>query len=152
MDIESGAVEKEQFGGPNPAFPDLTSVRKKNFMTRSPLFFSAAGSRSRPSADEWLVMVEDPEYRALVQSKRRFLLNCWLLAVSSYFALSVGVAWFPVWFATPVFGETNIGLLLALVEVLLVLMVAALYVRRASRDFDPRAEALAKRFSAARRN
>lgn len=120
-------------------------------MSRSSRFVSAASPTSRPSADEWLAMAEDPAFRALVLSKRRFLLNCWLLVVCTYFSLSVGVALFPAWFATPVFGEVNIGLLLALGEVLLVLVVAALYVRRASRDFDPRADALAKRFSAARR-
>lgn len=120
-------------------------------MSRSSRFVSTAALPSRPGGDGWLAMAEDPEFRALVLSKRRFLLNCWLLVVSSYFSLSVGVAWFPDWFATPVYGEINIGLLLALLEVLLVLMVAALYVRRASRDFDPRAEALARRFSAARR-
>lgn len=120
-------------------------------MSRSSPFVSTAAPLSRPGGDGWLAMAEDPEFRALVLSKRRFLLNCWLLVVSSYFSLSVGVAWFPGWFATPVYGEINIGLLLALLEVLLVLMVAALYVRRASRDFDPRAEALAKRFSAVRR-
>lgn len=120
-------------------------------MSRSSRFVRTAAPASRPGGDAWLAMVEDAEFRALVLSKRRFLLSCWLLVVSSYFSLSVGVAWFPAWFATPIFGEINIGLMLAMLEVLLVLLVAALYVRRASRDFDPRAEALARRFSAARR-
>lgn len=96
-------------------------------------------------------MAEDPEFRALVAQKRRFLLICWVLVVSSYFSLAIGVALAPEWFATPVFGEFNRGLLLASGEVLLVLVVAALYAGRASRDFDRRADGLARRFFAARR-
>ena len=95
----------------------------------------------------WLVMSEDPEFRALVASKRRFLLTCWVLVASSYLALSMGAALAPVWFATLVIGEVNIGLILAMGEVLLVLLVATLYVRKACQDFDRSAAVLAARFS-----
>lgn len=95
-------------------------------------------------------MVEDPAFRDLVQNKRRFLLSCWLLVASGFFLLAAGIALAPAWFARRVVGEINLGLLLALGEVLLVLIVATLYVRRASRDFDRRAEALARRFLATR--
>lgn len=95
----------------------------------------------------WLVMSEDPEFRALVATKRRFLLTCWVLVASSYLALSIGAAFAPGWFSTLVFGEVNIGLILAMGEVLLVLLVATLYVRKACQDFDSSAAALAARFS-----
>lgn len=113
--------------------------------------FTPAAAGARPDDGMWLAMVEDPAFRQLVVGKRRFLLGCWLLVVSSYFALAVGVALAPGWFATPLLGELNRGLVLALGEVLLVLVVAAFYVRRASRDFDRRADALARQFVAARR-
>lgn len=112
----------------------------------------SARSAFRPDPDEWLAMANDPEFRALVASKRKFLLSSWLLVVSSFFSLSIGVALAPEWFARRVFGEINIGLILAFGEVLLVLVVAGLYVFRASRDFDPRADQLAARFSSARRD
>ena len=120
-------------------------------MSRSFFLRSPVGAAVRPDAGEWLAMVDDPAFRALVQAKRRFLLGCWALVATSYFSLSVGVALAPAWFAVPLIGEANRGLVLALGEVGLVLVVAALYVRRANRDFDRRAAALAKVFSAARR-
>ena len=107
---------------------------------------------SRPDAGEWLAMSEDREFCALVRSKRRVLLSSWLLVVISFFGLSAGIALAPGWFAQRVVGEINIALLLALAEVALVLLVAAFYVRRASRDFDRRAEVLGDRFFAARRS
>lgn len=109
---------------------------------------SASANAPRHDPAEWLAMADDPAFRALVARKRRFLLSCWLLVVSSYFALSMAAAWAPATLAGLVVGEINLGLLLAFGEVLLVLVVALLYVRRAGRDFDPAAAALAQRFAA----
>jgi uncharacterized membrane protein (DUF485 family) len=105
-----------------------------------------APPRRSPAA--WLAMAEDPEFRALVARKRRFLLASWLIVASSYFALALAAARFPEWFARPLLGEFNLGLALVLGEVLLVLLVASLYVRRANRHFDRSARALARRFLA----
>jgi uncharacterized membrane protein (DUF485 family) len=100
----------------------------------------------RRSESEWLAIAESPDFRALVARKRRFLLSCWILVASSYFALPLGAALAPEWFARPVLGEANAGLLLALAEVVLVLLVAMRYVWRAGRDFDRHAAALARKF------
>lgn len=91
-------------------------------------------------------MSEDPAFRALVSRKRRFMLSAWLLVAAAHFSLAAAGALVPDWFARPVLGEFNLGLLLALGEVFLVLAVAGLYVHRAQRDFDRSANALARRF------
>ena len=91
-------------------------------------------------------MVEDPAFRALVSRKRRFLLLSWVLVAGSYFGLSVASALSPEWFGLRLLGEVTVGLVLAGGELLLVLLVATLYVRRACRDFDRSAAVLAQRF------
>jgi len=95
---------------------------------------------------EWLAMVEDPAFRALVARKRRYLLTGWLLVASGYLALACGAARAPDFYAEPLLGELNIGMTLVLGEMLLCLLVAWLYVRRAGPQFDLDAEALALRF------
>lgn len=100
----------------------------------------------RRSEAEWLLIAESPAFRALVARKRHLLLTGWLLVVSAYFVLPLGAALVPGWFSRPLLGEANVGLVLALGEVILALLVAILYVRRAGRDFDRQAAALAASF------
>ena len=115
-------------------------------MSRRPPLHLESSQLVRRSASEWLAIAESPDFRALVAGKRRFLLSCWLLVASSYFVLPLGAALAPEWFARPVLGDANLGLLLALGEVVLVLLVAALYCWRAGRDFDRQAAALSRKF------
>lgn len=112
-------------------------------MSRShPSLLDAARPHRRSEA-EWLLIAESPAFRSLVARKRRLLLSGWLLVVSGYFVLPLGAALAPDWFSRPLLGAANVGLVLALGEVLLALLVAILYVRRAGRDFDRQAAALA---------
>ena len=100
----------------------------------------------RWSPADWHAMVENPAFQSLVSRKRRFLITSWLIVAGSYFALLAGASWAPDWFAIPLWGEFNVGLLLAFGETCLVLLVAALYVRRACRDYDTCADALSRQF------
>ena len=57
-------------------------------------------------------------------------------SVAWYFLLPIGAAYFQDLFRIRVWGVINVGLLFALSEFALAWIVAWLYSRRASRDFD----------------
>ncbi|MBW7902261.1 MAG: DUF485 domain-containing protein [Rhodocyclaceae bacterium] len=94
-------------------------------------------------AIDWAAINADPRFRELHRRKMRFL--GFLVAASAiyYFMLPIGAAYFPEIFRVRVAGAVNAGLLFALSEFVFACGVAVLYARRAGRDFDRLAGALA---------
>lgn len=88
------------------------------------------------NAIDWAAINADPRFRELHRRKAGFLSLLMTVSVAYYFLLPVGAAWFPGLFRIKVVGVVNVGLLFALSEFVVAWGVAALYTRRANRDFD----------------
>ncbi len=98
-----------------------------------------------PARDEaWARLESDPEFRALVAAKRRFILPATLFFVVYYFALPVLVGYFPRAMGRDVVANVNIAYLFALSQFFMAWILMVMYVRRA-RAFDAQAERIASR-------
>ena len=91
---------------------------------------------------DWAALGADPRFQELHRRKATFLSLLMAVSILYYFMLPVGAALFPDFFRIKVLGVVNVGLLFAFSEFLLAWGIAALYTRRANREFDQMAEAL----------
>jgi uncharacterized membrane protein (DUF485 family) len=85
---------------------------------------------------DWDAIIRDPRFQSLHRRKSAFLWGLMLLSVTYYFLLPIGAAYFQDLFKIRVWGVINIGLLFALSEFAIAWLVAWVYSRKASRDFD----------------
>src|SRR5713226_1627651 len=88
-----------------------------------------------PSLTDWDVVDANPEFRALLAAKVRFVVPATAFFIIYYFALPVLVGYAPHLMATPVIGPVNIAYLFALSQFFMAWVIAFLYIRAASR-FD----------------
>lgn len=100
----------------------------------------AARSAAEGVAVDWGAIAGEPRFLALQRKKLRFLGLLMCLAIAFYFALPAGAAYFPGFFGIRVYGVVNVGIVLALAEFVIAWGIAALYTRRANREFDRLAE------------
>ena len=84
---------------------------------------------------EWHRVTQMPEFKGLLKAKLRFIIPATLFFVVYYFALPVLVGYAPELMAKKVFGVVNIAYLFALSQFFMAWIIAALYLRAASR-FD----------------
>src|SRR5215471_17208859 len=84
---------------------------------------------------DWDVVASNPEFKALMRAKKRFIVPATIFFILYYFALPVLVGYAPDFMATPVVGPVNIAYLFALSQFFVAWMIAFLYVRAANR-FD----------------
>jgi uncharacterized membrane protein (DUF485 family) len=85
---------------------------------------------------DWDAIIRDPRFQSLHRRKSAFLWGLMLLSVTYYFLLPIGAAYFQDLFKIRVWGVINIGLLFALSEFAVAWLVAWVYSRKASHDFD----------------
>jgi uncharacterized membrane protein (DUF485 family) len=82
-------------------------------------------------------LAEDPRYRALVRRRSRF---AWALSgvmLAAYFGFILLIAFDKPLLARPIGrGVTSLGIPLGLGVILLAILLTAIYVRRANREFD----------------
>lgn len=95
-------------------------------------------------AIDWAAIDADPRFQQLHRKKVGFLTLLMVFSIVYYFLLPAGAAWFPELFRIKVAGEINVGILFALSEFVVAWAVAALYTRRANREFDRLAEEINK--------
>ena len=93
-------------------------------------------------AIDWAAISADPRFQALHRKKLVFLSLLMGVSIAYFFLLPVGAAWFPDLFRIKVAGAVNVGILFALSEFVVAWGVAALYTRRANREFDQLAETI----------
>jgi uncharacterized membrane protein (DUF485 family) len=91
-------------------------------------------------AIDWAAIDADPRFQQLHRRKVGFLTLLMGFSIGYYFLLPAGAAWFPEVFRIKLVGELNVGILFALSEFIVAWAVAALYTRRANREFDRLAE------------
>lgn len=92
------------------------------------------------SAIDWAAINADPRFQELNRKKAGFLGFLMASSIIYYFLLPVGAAWYPALFGIKVFGAVNVGIVFAISEFAVAWGVAALYTRRANREFDRLAE------------
>jgi len=93
---------------------------------------------------DWTAIEATPEFRALVASKRRFIVPATIFFIVYYFALPVLVGYFPGLMSRDVVGKINLAYLFALSQFFMAWAVMALYVRRA-RGFDAQEQTIVDR-------
>ena len=86
-------------------------------------------------ASDWDVVANNPEFKALLAAKVKFVVPATMFFVVYYFALPVLVGYAPKFMSTPVIGPVNLAYLFALSQFFMAWIIAFLYVRAANR-FD----------------
>jgi uncharacterized membrane protein (DUF485 family) len=89
-----------------------------------------------PEAIDWDAITRDPRFHSLHRRKNVFLWGLMAVSVAYYFLLPIGAAYFQDLFRIRVWGVVNVGLLFALSEFAIAWLIAWVYSRKASRDFD----------------
>ena len=84
----------------------------------------------------WAAIDHDPRFQALHKKKTTFLWSLMAISTIYYFMLPIGAAYYPDLFKIKVWGPMNVGILFALSEFVVAWTIAAVYARRANRDFD----------------
>ena len=84
----------------------------------------------------WAAIDRDPRFQALHKRKTTFLWSLMAISTIYYFLLPIGAAYYPELFKIKVWGPMNVGILFALSEFIVAWTIAAVYARRANRDFD----------------
>ena len=97
--------------------------------------------RDQIDAAEWDRLAALADFKALLASKRRFIVPATVFFIVYYFALPVLVGYAPRLMAAKVFGVINVAYLFALSQFFVAWIVAVLYVRAASR-FDAMARGI----------
>jgi len=119
----------------------------------APLGRSAGKPAHERTADEdidvadWERIAALDEFKALLAAKAKFIVPATIFFIVYYFALPVLVGYAPRLMATKVAGVVNVAYLFALSQFLVAWVIAALYVRAASR-FDAMAHRIVENFKA----
>jgi len=96
------------------------------------------------SGVNWKAVAGMPEFKTLLSVKKRFVVPATLFFVLYYFALPVLVGYAPELMSTKIMGVVNIAYLFALSQFFMAWIIAALYLRAASRFDKIEAEIAAK--------
>jgi uncharacterized membrane protein (DUF485 family) len=88
-------------------------------------------SADKPPID-WHRIQRDPDFSALVRSKARLVIPATIFFIVYYFALPIGVGWFPEFMEKKIWGDMNIAYFFALSQFLMAWVLAAIYVVAAS--------------------
>ena len=94
---------------------------------------------------DWDGIVADPDFVELLKAKAAFVAPATAVFVIYYFALPIGVGWFPKLMETRVWGAVNVAYLFALSQFFMAWTLAFLYVAVAA-GWDRRAVALLAKF------
>jgi uncharacterized membrane protein (DUF485 family) len=96
---------------------------------------------------DWDAIICDPRFQSLHRRKSVFLWGLMALSVGYYFLLPIGAAYFQEVFRIRVWGVVNVGLLFALSEFAVAWVIALIYSRKASQDFDRLAAQICAEFA-----
>jgi uncharacterized membrane protein (DUF485 family) len=100
---------------------------------------------------DWEAAAESPEFKDLVAQKRRFVLPATIFFLTWYFGFIILAGVAPDFMGEKVVEGVTIGYIFALSQFIMVWVLAAAYLRRADKVFDPLAEKAAKRAFEGRR-
>ena len=120
----------------------------------------AVSAGSRPPADpggpgrgtgggdgpiDWEAAERSPEFRELVQARRRFVLPATIFFLAWYLAFILLAGYAPDFMGERIYQGLTVGYLLALTQFVMVAALGLMYLRRANKVYDPLAEKAARR-------
>jgi len=94
---------------------------------------------------DWDAAANSPEFKELVAQKRRFVLPATIFFLTWYFGFIVLAGVAPDFMGEKVIEGVTIGYIFALSQFIMVWVLAAAYLRRADKVFDPLAAKAAAR-------
>lgn len=106
----------------------------------------AAPAQERPREDanvDWLAAERSPEFQELVRKRRSFVVPALAFVFVWYFGFIALAGYAPDFMGESVYEGLTIGYVLALTQFIMTWVLAALYIRRSDRVFDPLAKAAA---------
>lgn len=89
----------------------------------------------RITPQQWEALAEEPEFRALVAARRRFVAPATMFFIAFYLALPLSVGFAPAVMSRAVLGPLTLAYCFALAQFVMAWILLALYLRRA-RAFD----------------
>lgn len=96
-------------------------------------------------APDWNMIARDADFKALVSRKIKLIVPSTLFFIIYYFALPIGVGWFPDFMKQKVIGDVNIAYLFALSQFGMAWILALVYVIAAT-GWDHAQRALLEKF------
>ena len=87
------------------------------------------------SKAHWQRVNASPDFRKLVDARKRFIVPAFIFFCTYYFTLPVLAGWFPEFMKTKILGPLNVAYVFALSQFFMAWIVALLYVRAAAK-FD----------------
>jgi uncharacterized membrane protein (DUF485 family) len=110
-----------------------------------------AGDAPRQDADiDWLAAERSPEFRELVKKRRSFVVPALAFVFIWYFGFIALAGYAPDFMGESVYEGLTVGYVLALSQFVMTWVLAAMYLRRADKVFDPLAERAAAKAVATR--
>ena len=94
---------------------------------------------------DWDAAAESPEFKELATQKRRFVVPATIFFLSWYFGFIILAGVAPDFMGEKVIEGVTIGYLFALSQFIMVWVLAAVYLRRADKVFDPLAAKAAEK-------
>ena len=105
---------------------------------------ASAGAGHHPEID-WLAAEDSPEFKELTKKRRAWVLPATIFFMAWYFGFIILAGYAPDFMGREVLIDgVTVGYVLALTQFVMTWVLGAMYLRRASRDFDPLAERAAK--------
>ena len=89
---------------------------------------------------DWESIERSPEFRQLVDRRKRFVLPCTVFFLSWYLGFILLCAYAPDFMGESVYQGLTVGYCLALTQFVMVFGLGLWYLRKADREFDPLAE------------
>jgi uncharacterized membrane protein (DUF485 family) len=83
------------------------------------------------TAEQWHRLAEEPEFRALVRARRRFVVPASLFFLLFYLALPISVGFAPRFMSRPVWGPLTLAYVFAILQFVMAWTLLAIYLRRA---------------------
>ena len=99
----------------------------------------SGGVEQNPEID-WEAAERSPEFRELVETRRRFVIPCTIFFLSWYIGFVILAGYAPDFMGESVYEGLTVGYVLALSQFVMTWGLGWLYLRKADSTFDPLAE------------
>jgi uncharacterized membrane protein (DUF485 family) len=104
---------------------------------------------SEPVQHDWEAIERSPEFRELVSRRRRFVVPATIFFLVWYLGFILLAGYAPDFMGESIYQGFTVGYALALTQFVMVWALAAWYLRKADRVFDPLEEAAVRRVEGA---
>jgi uncharacterized membrane protein (DUF485 family) len=111
---------------------------------RAPDSPGADAAADHHSEIDWIAAERSPEFRELINKRRRFVLPATIFFLAWYFGFIILAGYAEDFMGEYVYEGVTVGYLLALSQFIMVWTLGWLYLRKADRDFDPLARKAAE--------